>query len=370
MYFPDGEQHKQPRHGHRPRRRKLIGIISAACAVLLLGGVGVTLYTSGALSSILHPVEDYSKTSGDTVEFTISEGEIGETVATNLAKAGIVKSFDSFYKLLLKTQPAPVLIPGVYSLKANMTAKDALAALLEPANRLVNQVAMPEGMILPKVLALLASKTKIPLADFEAAVRNPQALGLPKEAINVEGYLFPATYNFSPNMTATQIIKQMVARTFTALEKAKVAPADQFRVITLASLIQKEAGSTQDMYKVSRVFQNRLIPSLWPTGLLESDATVAYGSGNTNRWETTVAERADQSNVYNTYVHPGPLRAPISNPGDDAIDAALHPVAGKWLFFVAVNLETGETVFSETLAQHEAAVKVSQTWWQAHPGYN
>ncbi|MEN9751768.1 MAG: hypothetical protein RLZZ600_815 [Actinomycetota bacterium] len=369
MYFPDGEQMKQPRHGRRLKRKGVIAIVATASALVFLGAAGTALYSTGTLSSILHPIADYDTTTGDAVDFVIADGDSGETIANNLAKAKIVKSFDAFYKLILKTEPDPIFIPGVYSMKANMRAKDALAALLDPATRQVNQVTLPEGMLVSKMLPVLASKTKIPLADFEAAVKDPQALGLPKQALNVEGYLFPATYSFSPNMTAVEIIKQMVARTFTALDKAGVPAADQFRVITLASLIQKEAGSTKDMYKVSRVFQNRLIPDLWSTGLLESDATVAYGSGNTHRWETTVAERADTSNVYNTYVHPGPLRAPISNPGEDAIDAALHPVAGKWLFFVAVNLETGETVFSETLAQHEAAVKISQAWWQAHPDY-
>lgn len=368
MYFPDGETHKQPRHGKRSRRNRAWWII-AISAVVVVGAGSFGLYQSGIVSSLIHPVDDYDTVSGDKVEFTISDGEIGETIAQNLAKTGIVKSFDAFYKLLLKTEPAPVLIPGVYSLNAHMPAKDALAALLDEKNRLVNSVVITEGTILPKVIAQLSAATKIPEAEFTAAIKNPQSLGLPAEAKTVEGFLFPATYNFSPNQSASDIIKQMIARTFSSLEKANVAPADQFRVITLASLIQKEAGSTEDMYKVSRVFQNRLIESMWPSGLLESDATVAYGSGHTNRWETTVEERADRSNTYNTYVHPGPLAAPISNPGDDAIDAALHPVDGKWLFFVAVNLETGETVFSETLEQHLAAVKVSQTWWQAHPEY-
>jgi UPF0755 protein len=368
LYFPDGESIKQPRHGRKPSRRKALWIALSVVVFVVIGG-GFTLYSTGVVSSIIHPADDYSGSTGATTEFTISEGESGQSVAENLARAGIVKSFNAFYKLLLKTEPAPVLIPGVYSMQAHMSARDALASLLDENNRLVNQVIITEGTILPKVISQLASATKLPVSDFEAATKSPQALGLPSEAKTVEGYLFPATYSFSPNQSASDIIKQMIARTFTALEKAHVAPANQFRVITLASLIQKEAGSVKDMYKVSRVFQNRLIETMWPTGLLESDATVAYGSGHTNRWETTVAERADTANDYNTYVHPGPLAAPISNPGEDAIDAALHPQAGNWLFFVAVNLETGETVFSETLDQHLAAVAQSQAWWREHPEY-
>jgi UPF0755 protein len=95
---------------------------------------------------------------------------------------------------------------------------------------------------------------------------------------------------------------------------------------------------------------------------LQSDATVAYGTGHTDRVTTTGAERADASNPYNTYARDGLPIGPIGLPGDDAIDAALHPTPGPWLYFVAVNLKTGETVFSTTAAEHDAAVKQWQAW--------
>jgi UPF0755 protein len=366
LYFPDGEQNKQPRHGKKLRKRRLT-VIGGAVAVVLVAGTGATLYATGTLSSIIHPIDDYQGSSGDTVQFTITEGETGEEIATNLAQAGIIKSFDAFYKLILKSNP--VFIPGVFELRAHMSAKDALAGLLNSDTRLVNEVVIPEGTILPKVVSLLAAATSIPASDFEAVVKDPKSLSLPGGAKTAEGFLFPATYNFSPNMTAREIIEQMVARTLTALDKAGVTADKRFEVITMASLVQKEAGSNSDMYKVARVFTNRLNESLWPSLLMESDATVAYGTGNTDKINTTNAQRADETNLYNTYVHPGPLVAPISNPGDSAIDAVLHPADGKWLYFVAVNFDTGETVFSETLAQHEAAVAQSQKWWRAHPEY-
>ena len=370
MYFPDGEQSKQPKHGIRTSRRRRPLLISLlVVGAVIVAGASVAVLGREAISSYLHPVADFSGTGSSSLEFVIAEGDTGETIAKGLVSAGITKSFESFYKLILKQDPSPVFIPGVYSLKKEMSAQAALEALLNPKNRLVNEVVIPEGTILPKVFALLSAATKIPVAEFEAAAKVPADFGLPKQALTLEGYLFPATYSFSPNMTATDLLQQMVTRTFAALDKAQVPASDQFRVITLASLVQKEAGSVKDMYKVSRVFQNRLNKQIWPTLLLQSDATVAYGTGHTNTWNTTDAERADAGNVYNTYVHPGMLKAPISNPGEDAIDSVLNPASGKWMFFVAVNLETGETVFSETLGQHEAAVAQSQAWWQAHPEY-
>jgi UPF0755 protein len=102
---------------------------------------------------------------------------------------------------------------------------------------------------------------------------------------------------------------------------------------------------------------------------MESDATVAFGTGNTYRVETTSAERADESNLYNTYIHPGLPFAPISNPGDVAIDAVMNPAEGPWMFFVTWNLDTGETIFSETADEHAAGVDIWIAWMDEHPEY-
>jgi UPF0755 protein len=132
----------------------------------------------------------------------------------------------------------------------------------------------------------------------------------------------------------------------------------------MASIIEKEARLKDDFYRVSRVFSNRIKVGMH----LQSDATVSYGSGGTTV-TTTDAERADP-NGYNTYVHAGLPVGPISAPGATAIDAALNPTKGDWLFFCTVNLKTGETVFSETMAQHEVAVAQWQRWMRENPGWN
>jgi UPF0755 protein len=111
------------------------------------------------------------------------------------------------------------------------------------------------------------------------------------------------------------------------------------------------------------VFQNRIDQGI----NLESDATVAYGTGNLHTVWTTDSERADASNLYNTYANPGLPIGPIGLPGDLAIEAALTPADGPWLFFVPINLQTGETVFSETVEEHEAAVAVLREWCDASP---
>ena len=375
-YVPQHVPHHRPpssgggRRGRAGKRRGLLITLISAGAVVLLAGTGGALYATGVLESIISPGSaDFDGSGTGSVSFTINEGDIGEDIAMNLYEQGVTASFESFYDLLLKTEPAPTFVPGVFMLKEKMSAAAALEALLDPNNLKVDRVAIPEGTSEVRIIELIAEATGIPIAEIQAEAADVASFGVPAEAPKLEGFLFPATYTFTPGTSARDILQTMVDRCFLALDDAGVAPEDRFRIITMASLIQKEAGVAEDFPKVSRVFWNRLDENLWPSGLLESDATVAYGAG-VKRVETTVAERADESNPYNTYVHPGPLYAPISNPGDVAINAALNPVEGPWFYFVCVNYETGETLFSTTAAEHEAAVEIWGQWLLENPEHD
>ena len=311
------------------------------------------------------PIDYTTSGNGEEVLVVIKSGDIGADVAQTLFTAGVTMTKESFYKLLLATDPAPTFQPGTYALEKEMSAKSALARLQDPTSRVTSKVTIPEGKTLAQVLGLLAAGTGIDVAEFEAASTDLAALGVPETEISLEGYLFPATYTFDPGIPAQVVLQIMVNRMYQSLDAAGVAVEDRHRVLTLAALIQKEGGSSDDFYKVSRVFTNRINTGM----LLQSDATVSYGSGGTSI-STTGAERSDASNPYNTYVHPGLPVGPIAAPGDDAIDAALHPADGPWLYFVLINGETGETAFSTTLAEHNAAVKVWQAWLRAHPDFD
>ncbi len=354
------------RPGARKKRRRLGWLWALLVVVVLIVGGGVTgwvLYEP----QIRHALgwegpNDYT-TAGDGTKVTvvIQSGDIGSNVAKTLEQAGVTKTFDAFYQLLLKN-PDVTFEPGSYSLQKQMSAASALAALQDPKNRIGRVAVIKEGVSAESAFVQLAAATGLPVSDFQAAAKSYAALGVPAEAPSIEGFLFPATYTFDPGVTATQVLQQLVTTMIQHLDKAGVAPADRFRVVTLASIVQRESGpSVADMHKIARVFQNRLDQGM----RLQSDATVAYGTGHTDRVTTTDAERADASNPYNTYAHAGLPVGPIGLPGDDAIDSALHPVPGPWLFFVAVNLKTGETVFSTTAAEHAAAVKQWQAWCRA-----
>ena len=139
----------------------------------------------------------------------------------------------------------------------------------------------------------------------------------------------------------------MVDRMFQALDDAGVKPADRWKTILLASVVQREAGLKDDYPKVARVFLNRLAQG-WK---LQSDATVAYANNLEGTVWTTQAQR-DNPSPYNTYVHTGLPPGPIGSPGEKTIEAALNPADGSWLYWLVVNLRTGETRFNTTYEGH------------------
>jgi UPF0755 protein len=360
-------------HGLPPRRKRRLTWLWVLLSILVLLGGGATAAFFTFETQIRHvlgweaPI-DYTGTGTGKVVVTITNGQIGSDVAKTLAAAGVTKTSAAFYKLLLTQNPQVEFHPGSYQLKKGMSAKSALAALLDPKNKVSTQVVLPEGITVKGVitrLANLSDSTGVSRAQLEAAAADYKSYGLPAEAPGLEGYLFPATYTIEPGQTAHDIFQTFVTETFKRLDADGVAPADRHKILTLAALTQKEGGNSADFLKVARVWDNRLAAGMH----LQSDASVSYGVGGTTI-STTDAQRADKSNPYNTYANPGPPIGPISNPGDAAIKATLNPAVGTWLYFVLVNGETGETVFSTTLAEHNAAVKQWQAWLHAHPGFD
>lgn len=343
------------------RKGKLIAIVLTILVVL----GGITGYAfRGQLRAALDSISgvDYEGSGTGSVNLVISSGDTGEQVATNLVKLGITKDFSFTYKRIIARNPN--FVPGTFKLHKQMSADSALDLIANPSSKVVSRVTIKEGLRIGTVLKQLAKASNIPLSDFESAVSDPTVYGLPANLPNMDGYLFPATYELELGSKARDIIQAMVNRMAAELKKFGVSDANRHKVLTMASVIQKEARLTPDFYKVSRVFYNRIANGMH----LQSDATVSYGSGGTTV-TTTDAERAD-GNGYNTYVHPGLPIGPIGAPGATAIDAALHPVNGSWLYFCAVNLKTGETVFSTTYAEHGKAVRQWQQWMRDNPGWN
>jgi len=340
-------------------RRRLL--VLALAGVLLVGGIGIA--NRGAIRSGWDQLvgNDYVGKGYSSVLVEINPGDSGQTVAQSLVQMGVVKNFSTIYKLILQTNPK--FYPGTFKLKLHMSSAAALKALMDPSSSAANRITIKEGLRANVIIKQLSLATGISVSDFEAAAANRSAIDLPADAVSIEGYIFPATYDFQHSATAVKVLKTMVDRMQEELNKFGVSAKDRLRVLTLASIIQKEARQEPDFYKVSRVFQNRLKIGM----KLQSDATVSYGvDGNTVN--TTAADRAN-NNGFNTYLHTGLPIGPISAPGSVAINAALHPAAGTWLYFCTINLATGETIFSTTAAEHQKAVALWSAWMKEHPGY-
>ena len=360
-----------------PRRKRRLGWLWALLTLIVLaGGAAFAAWTffEPQVREVFGwqlPIDYEGSGNGEAVNIVIADGDIGLDIANTLHDAGVTMTTKAFYDLLVAEEPT--FMPGTYALQKEMSARAALTALEDPANHVTASALIIEGTTLPTALQNLADGTGISLADFQAASKDLASFGLPAEAPSLEGYLFPATYNFEPGQTAHDVLQRLVNETFTRLDAAGVAVADRHRVLTMAGLVQKEGGPVADFPQVARVFQNRI-----DIGMnLQSDATVSYGIGGPSEYgatgrsiDTSDAERADASNPYNTYANAGLPIGPISAPGDAAVQAVLHPAEGPWLFFVLVNGETGETTFSTTVEEHNAAVKVWQQWRRDNPDWN
>lgn len=356
--------HRPPGAGRRGAGRRIRGVLVLVVTLALVAGAGYAAFT------YLKPLLSFSSESDDfpgpgtgEVAVTVNDGDTVSAIAVTLEKAGVVKTARSFSQAASADPKGNTIQPGGYTLRSQMTAAGALALLLDPANRSVPRVTIREGLWKSETFAALSKASGLPVADYVAAAKDTVALGLPAEAKgNLEGYLFPATYEFAKGSTAADQLTQMVARTMQELTQLGVPDASMERTVILASILEAEGRLAADRPKIARVIDNRLAARM----RLQLDSTVSYGVQK-RAVTTTDAERANP-NLWNTYAHDGLPVGPIGNPGEASLKAALNPAAGPWLYFVAVNPTTGETKFSTTQAEHDRNVAEFQKWCSDHPG--
>ncbi|MFI6799345.1 endolytic transglycosylase MltG [Streptosporangium canum] len=338
------------RRGRRRRRRRNRGgfLAPMLAAIVLLGGVGAGGFYGYTWLRDAMTVEDYTGEGAGEVVVEIKTGQSASDVARTLQEQGVVKSAEAFVDAAAAADMSASLQPGEYTLRKQMSAAAAVK-LLDPDKRLRETVTLQEGLRLSATLTQLAKQTGKPLREFQRAARDGKALGLPSYAKGrLEGYAFPATYEISPKMEPVDILTAMVDRFHQTagkdgLEKeAKALGHTPHEIMTIASIVQAESGSVEDMGKVARVIYNRLDGN--PPRKLEMDSTVMYGL---NKYGVA-ATNADleSTSPYNTYMREGLPPGPIANPGDHAIQAALNPTKGDWIFFVTTDTKRGITKFT------------------------
>ena len=323
-----------------PKRRHLLAI-----AV----GIPLLVITSAIyLGARLAPPPDYTGAGDGTVEVIIEKGDTLREIGQTLLDPGAIASLDAWLATVAADPDASGIGPGKYEVHSRMSAANALQMLLDPTSRNVLKLVVREGDRVSEVIDNAAEVSGIARDEFVAALRLPKTINLPESANGKpEGYLFPATYEIDSTDTATTILQKMTARWKQAAgemdlkKRAAAAGHTVEEILTIASILEVEAG-VDDYGKVARVIENRLALPM----RLQLDSTVNYALGISKLQLTT--EQMNHESDYNTYQVDGLPPGPIGNPGQLAIEAALAPVSGPWLYFVTVDPANMVTKFCVT----------------------
>jgi UPF0755 protein len=313
-----------------------IGLVVAmvAVAVLLLRGGGDS--------------QDYVGAGTGKATIIVARGDTLTEIAQKLQKSGVVKSADTFVSAAGVDDRAATIGPGKYTLRQQMGSTDALELMLDPTSRADSRLVLQEGLRLEQTVSVAADATSLPKSDFQKVLQDPAQLDLPAWSKDrPEGFMFPASYDLTGDETARSVLRNLVRRFNQASadigleQRAADVKLSPYEVMIVASLLQAEV-SPNDFSKVARVIYNRLDQDM----PLQLDSTVSYALGVTKLQLS--AEQLKTSSPYNTYVRRGLPPRPINSPGEAAIEAALSPAKGSWLYFVAVDPRTNETKFAKT----------------------
>ena len=323
------------------------GPLLVAVAALVVVALGVFF---GVRSLSGGTADDYSGDGTGSVSIVVAKGDTLRAIGRTLTDAGVVASADVFVNVAESDSRAQSIAPGTYRLHAGMSADAAVTMLLDPSSRQVLKLAVPEGWRLEKTVAAAVKATGIPEDQLKESLSRAGSLGLPAYAEgDPEGFLFPATYEFQPGVTPDAVVTAMLKRFGQAATDADLAASAKalgrspLEVLTVASILEIE-GSPDDYDKVARVLYNRLKAGM----PLQLDSTVNYALGTANLHLT--ADQLKTDSPYNTYRNKGLPPGPINSPGDAAIQAALAPATGTWLYFVTTDPATQTTEFATTYA--------------------
>ena len=334
-------------YGRPPRRRRsrwmapLVALLVVAGVIVVPGYFAYSFYMSK-----YHPA-DYSGSGYGSVLVQVPGGATPTSLAPELQRLGVVQSSRAFVLAAEHSTSTSTLEVGFFKLHMHMQASLVWATLINPKNMVQTLVTFPEGLRAASIVSLLGQHTAISLSDYQAAIKNTAALGLPSYANGKpEGYLFPSQYQITPHETALQVLQAMVTRykqeaqTLHLTTAATPMHLSTSQLMIVASLVQAEGGRLSDYPKIASVVYNRLKAHM----KLQFDSTVLYGLGKFG----TRASDADLTSTspYNSYKYTGLPPTPIDNPGVAAIEAALKPASTNYLYFLS--FKNGSTEFSAT----------------------
>ncbi|GII80856.1 hypothetical protein Sru01_58380 [Sphaerisporangium rufum] len=301
--------------------------------------------------------KDYTGQGTGEVTVEIKDGQSAGEVAQTLVDRGVVASERAFVNAIDAAGKTAALQPGQYKMRRQMSAAAAVP-LLDPKLRLQSTLTVREGLRLSQIYKQLAAATGRPEAEFRKAARDADALDLPSYAKGrLEGFAYPATYEIAPKAAPAEILAAMVDRYKKAADDtglvagARRLGLSPLEVLTIASIVQAESGNLRDMPKIARVIYNRLKKPM----RLQMDSTTMYGL---NKFGIRASlEETRSKSPFNTYGRDGLPPGPIGNPGQHAIEAALEPADGPWLYFVATDPKRGISKFTDSFEEHQRLIQ-------------
>jgi UPF0755 protein len=329
----------------RPPKDRKIGriVLPALIVVLVLAALGLSRFYTYATGA-----------SGPRVPVVVEvpQGASGASVAALLQQEHVIRSALGF-KILARVKHSQPFVAGRYELTTNMTAAEALAALEAPPKVTTVRVTIPEGLDIQQEAVILASKLAFSAAAFEReATSGAFAVPgfYPSNPPTVEGFLFPDTYFFYPDATPKDVIDEQlaqfrkVASSLGLVAGAQALGVSPLDVVTVASIVEREAKFPKDRPRVAEVVYNRLKAGM----KLQLDSTVAYAVGKVGQGPSHADYRS--KSPYNTYVHLGLPPTPIANPGRAALLAALHPTTAGYLYFILID-KAGHEAFTASYSE-------------------
>jgi UPF0755 protein len=375
LAFDESAERGKPRHRRGSRGGKGGGKSTVAflMAFILLAVLGGGAFLGYNKIKDFFTAADYDGPGTGTVQVKIEENSSLTAMGNVLVDADVVKSTKAFVAAAEENPRGQNIQSGTFNLRKQMSGEEAVKLLLDPKSRVSKGITIPEGKTSFQVFDTLSKATGIPVAEFKAAAKNPEALGVPdfwfnrtdgqKVTKSIEGFLFPDTYEFPPDATAQEMLETMVQHFMSVSKKLDfVDRVEQdrdispYEALTVASLAQAEGGVQKDFGKIARVAYNRLYGDFF-CNCLEFDVGINYYYQLTGRptkpsGKMTDEELNDPKNPYRLHGKAGLTPTPINNPGEAAMKAAMDPPKGPWLYFVAIDKD-GNSAFATTNEEHD-----------------
>jgi UPF0755 protein len=290
----------------------------------------------------------------------IPQGAGSVAIARRLADAGVVHDVTSFRLALWMSGEGRRLQAGEYQFTRPMSARQ-VADKIARGEIYFRPITFPEGLTIKQMAAVYEAKGFGPAKEFSDAAKNAALVAaIDPGAKDLEGYLFPDTYKMPRRSTAPQLVARMVQDFMKALTPEIIDAAEAHNLtvrqfVTLASIVEKETGNKAERPLVAAVYSNRLKIGMG----LQCDPTVIYALDRAGLYNGNLTrENMQYDSPYNTYRYAGLPPGPIASPGRASLEAAAHPAAVGYLYFVSKN--DGSHAFASTLDEHNRNVQKYQ----------